>query len=367
MTMRWLPIAMVLLVSPSANAETLRVAVANEADRVTVSSTQGLEWLGPSSAARRLSVPLVIVPAPSGLSIVGEKIHATEIRIRPLGEGFLVVEHKRLRGELRLLNRNGKIRVINLVDLEEYLRGVVPSEVPHEWPEEALMAQAIAARTYALRQREQNTAQEYDLSATVRDQVYSGVEAETPRTDAAVRDTEGRVITYNGELIQAAYHSTSAGFTEDAKEVWGEEIPYLRGVSCPFDEDSPYYEWERGVGPDRLEEALRAAGYRIGTLATLTPFDWTDSGRVGRLRVLHSEGELLIRGDDLRRVLGYRELPSTRFDVGGMGRELRIRGNGYGHGVGLCQWGSKKLAERGYTADQILRYYYPGVKVTSIR
>ncbi|HEY5594586.1 MAG TPA: SpoIID/LytB domain-containing protein, partial [Nitrospiria bacterium] len=101
----------------------------------------------------------------------------------------------------------------------------------------------------------------------------------------------------------------------------------------------------------------------MGTIASLTPFRWTEAGRIGRLRLLHSQGELILKAEDLRRILGYTELPSTRFRIEKIGREIQIRGNGYGHGVGLCQWGAKEMAEMGYSYDKILKYYYPGVRV----
>jgi len=141
------------------------------------------------------------------------------------------------------------------------------------------------------------------------------------------------------------------------------DLPYLKGVSCPFDQNSPYYQWNKTFLMDAVQALFIKAGYTIGTIASVTPFRWTQAGRISQIRVLHSQGELIVKAEDLRRILGYTELPSTHFKIDKIGREMQIQGQGYGHGVGLCQWGAKEMADMGYTFDKILKYYYPGVRV----
>ena len=160
--------------------------------------------------------------------------------------------------------------------------------------------------------------------------------------------------------ILAVFSSTAAGPTEDAVNVWAKDLPYLKGVECPFDRESPYYEWRTAFPLSVLETSLRAEGWDVGTIATLTPSVHSRAGRVSWLRILHSRGELLLSGQDLRRLVGYRVIPSTRFTVEAFGAEVELSGFGNGHAVGLCQWGTKELAERGYPYDAILRYYFPG-------
>jgi stage II sporulation protein D len=149
--------------------------------------------------------------------------------------------------------------------------------------------------------------------------------------------------------------------------VWSKDLPYLKGVDCPFDTNSPYYEWRAEVPVQTLEQSLRAEGLEVGTIATVTPYTYSRAGRVDKLRILHSAGELILRGQDLRRLVGYSTIPSTQFEIERMGREIVLAGRGSGHAVGLCQWGAKELAERGYPFSTILRYYFPGTDLKPLR
>jgi stage II sporulation protein D len=171
---------------------------------------------------------------------------------------------------------------------------------------------------------------------------------------------------FQGRPIYAAFSSTAAGPTEDALNVWSKDLPYLRGVDCPFDMKSPYYRWRVAVPLDKLERALRQQGVGVGTVATVTPFGYSRAGRVTRIRILHSGGELLLRGEDLRKIVGYSILPSARFEVESVGSDVVFNGFGAGHGVGLCQWGAKEMAELGYSFGTILSYYYPGTDLMRV-
>ena len=148
--------------------------------------------------------------------------------------------------------------------------------------------------------------------------------------------------------------------------VWSNEVPYLKGVDCPFDAKSPFYQWRVELNVEQLEQTLRNQGVAVGTIATVTPFAYSKAGRVTRLRILHSQGELILRGEELRRLIGYRVVPSTQFDVEALGHELVLTGRGHGHAVGLCQWGAKELADQGYAFDAILQYYFPGTELVRL-
>lgn len=271
-----------------------------------------------------------------------------------------------VRGGVHVWQRDKGLLVVNEVDVEDYVMGVVPGEVNAGWHPEVLKAQAVAARTYALYQRTLSTGREYDVVAGVQDQVYQGTRGVDERVAKAVQATKGAVVSHHGRPIYAAFSSTAAGPTEDALNVWSKDLPYLRGVDCPFDSGSPYYRWRVSVPFDRLEQSLRQSGVSVGTIASLTPFAYSRAGRVTRLRILHSGGELILRGEDLRKVVGYSTLPSTRFEVEAAAQDLIFRGFGSGHGVGMCQWGAKQLAELGYSFRTILAYYYPGTDLRSI-
>ena len=269
-------------------------------------------------------------------------------------------------GLVHLVRRGKGFLVINRVDLEEYVKGVVPAEVSSTWHPEMLKAQAVAARTYALYQQMLSATREYDVAATVQDQVYRGKQGIDAGILRAVEDTRGLVVTYQDAPIYAAFSSTAAGLTEDAMNVWSKEYPYLKGVECPFDLASPYYQWKSSFKVDTLEQNLRQQGYSVGAIATMTPLALSRGGRVATLRILHSGGELILRGEELRKAVGYTIIPSTQFAIESIGRDVVLSGYGAGHAVGMCQWGAKELAELGYPFSTILRYYYPGTELQNM-
>src|SRR5262249_56057616 len=160
--------------------------------------------------------------------------------------------------------------------------------------------------------------------------------------------------------IYGAFSYTAAGRTEDAVNVWSKECPYLKGVECPFDLDSPYYQWKVSFRLDKLEQNLRQQGFAVGTITSMEPLAFSRGGRVAKLRVVHSDGELILRGEDLRKAVGYSIVPSTQFTIESGAQEDGLSGYGAGHAVGMCQWGAKELAELGYSFSTILSYYYPG-------
>ncbi len=321
----------------------LRVRAAEAKPKDTVRSP------GPEPKARFENLP----------SVLSKKGPRPEQKGSPEAGSGLVVG-----GDLHVLSREEGLLVINVIDLEEYVEGVVPSEMNAGWSLEALKAQAVATRTYALYQQMMHADKDYDLVATVQDQVYGGRLKVDERVRQAVGETKGLAVTFQERPILAAFSSTAAGPTEDVTNVWSQDLPYLKGVECPFDSRSPYYRWTTTFRIDMLETKLQEAGVGVGTVATVTPFAYSRAGRVTKLRVLHSRGELVLRGEDLRRVIGYRAIPSTQFTIEAIGQEIVLSGNGAGHAVGLCQWGAKELAQLGYPFTTILRYYYPGTKVT---
>ncbi len=271
-----------------------------------------------------------------------------------------------VRGPLEIQSVPSGLALINWIDLEEYVAGVVSGEVGAKWPIEALKAQAVAARTYVLYKKVENQLQPFDVVAGVQDQVYHGHSVRAETVLQAVADTRGQVVTYDNRPIFAAYSSTAAGPTEDALYVWALDLPYLKGVDCPFDEQAPRYDWRTSFTFDYLEQQLRKEGYNVGRVATFTPYTFTPSGRVDRVRLLHSRGEIILRGQDLRRVVGYSKIFSTQFSIESFGPEVVVVGHGAGHAVGMCQWGMREMAELGYDYQSIVRHYYPGTTLLPI-
>jgi stage II sporulation protein D len=245
---------------------------------------------------------------------------------------------------------------IQTLDIETYLRGVVPIEASPSWPAEALAAQAILARTYALAKK--TLASGYDVVATEGDQRYGGAAAERPATTAAVEATRGVTVRYNGGPASVFYSSCCGGHTEDAAEVWGHTaLAYLHGVP-----DDPY------CAADRARAAL--ADRLSGALAAVDVGDPDASGRP-RTAVLHADAgpAVTIPMTELRMRWGTDAVRSTwvrhvSIDTTQAAPFVRIEGSGRGHGVGLCQWGARGMALAGADAATILAHYFPGTTVT---
>lgn len=339
---------------------TVRIALIQNADTVKLAAAGGLVLEGAALSSDRKEV--MVTTGSQAILIDNRKISGTEIGASAKS-GTLTVNGIKAWGTIRIRVVSGKLLVVNLLDVEDYLRGVVPMEVSVQWHPEVLKVQSIISRTYALFQAVSRRDKAFDLVATIQDQVYGGPSRWHAASDAAIAETAGLVLQHRGELVFAAYHSTSAGPTEDVREVWNFDFDYLRGVSCPFDATSPHFRWRRFIPIEKLQAALATNGRTVGVIASVTPYSWTASGRVSRVRILNSEGEVVIRAEELRKALGYTELPSANFTVSSFGRLIQFDGQGAGHGVGLCQWGAKQLAEMGYTAEEIVRYYYPGVTI----
>ncbi|MNY07282.1 Amidase enhancer precursor [compost metagenome] len=273
----------------------------------------------------------------------------------PNPEARASVAGKTYRGELEVRMGAGALTVVNEVPLEAYLYGVVPAEVIPSWHPEALKAQAVAARTYAVAHLGQFASLGYDLKATVASQVYGGTKLERPSTNKAVDDTRGRILTYLGKPIEAVYSDSSGGFTESCLEVWGKAVPYLQAVP-DFDQQSPRYVWETTITPDRFAPALQKLGLSIGELVSIEPLERSYSGRLKRARLTGTAGTAEVGGEKLRFAFGLR---STFFNVARQADgSLAFAGRGWGHGVGMSQWGAKAMADMGYAYDQILAHYY---------
>ncbi|MFQ5456522.1 MAG: SpoIID/LytB domain-containing protein, partial [Nitrospirota bacterium] len=280
--------------------------------------------------------------------------------------GKLTIKDKKYGGIFDIIKTGRRLLIINRIEIEEYLKGVVPMEMPSSWNMEALKAQSVIARTYALYQKKANKERRFDLVSTTGDQVYGGKNGETVRTNKAVSDTKGLILTYNGGIILSVYHSTSAGPTEDAEEIWSKNLPYLKGVSCPFDKESPFYSWDKIIRIEDVEDRLKRI-YPMGTIASITPYLRSKMGRIMGIRIIHSKGELFLKGGEFRRIVGNTFLPSTKFEIVEMNDDIHLSGHGAGHGLGLCQWGAKGMADLGYRFNEILKHYYPGTKIVRRR
>jgi stage II sporulation protein D len=279
-------------------------------------------------------------------------------------EGRLTLNGKPYRGSIEVrMTGEALVTGINQVDLESYLYGVVPAESIPSWPLEALKAQAVAARTYALAHLGQFQNLGYDLKATVVSQVYGGVALERPSTNRAVDETHGRVVTWRDRPIDAVYCDSSGGYTESCRAAWGRDVPYLQPVP-DFDQQSPHYAWDLTLEEALVNRLLAAQLPGSGSveITGLEPIERTETGRVRRVCLTASSGAVVVPADRLRSLLG---LKSAFWNVERTSEgRWRFAGRGWGHGLGMSQWGAKAMADMGFDHGQILGWYYPGTAIT---
>lgn len=380
--------------------------------------------------------------------------------VRITGEGFLKFNGKQYRGAFLITQRGG---LLNVLDVEQYLCGVLPAEVGASWPDEALRAQAICARTYVLKQSMNRADKGYDVVDTDADQVYKGAGVEAAKTNKAVSSTAGEILTYGKEIALTYFHSDSGGHTADISDVWGSKVPYLTGVPEVVSYKSPVSTWNARFSASRIQSVIRKiTGTDIGNITEIQVSEVDDGGRAVTMTFIGSKGSKTIKASQFRTNLDPRTLKSTMFTPSGgafninndltpsglvsqksrnittsggltleeeqrlaqmtaegvftstelvdmltnpdkkksyyqtgLGRSTRTKtpaqtqkakpkskygysiersgndfvfyGRGWGHGVGLCQWGAMAMAEQGYTAEKILTHYYPGTSVRKFK
>ncbi len=287
----------------------------------------------------------------SELNLRGERIYLDSV---------LLPEHLYLKASKQYFD------LIGSLDLESYIAGVLSAEMPSSWPIEALKAQAVAARSYTLATLKSPKQQSHDLEASVMDQVfnYKGNFKEKLNNShpiwRAVQQTKGQVILENGRVKKAYYHADCGGSTLTARSAWGDK-------SEPLVVQDPYCashgeRWVFRVQKDRLLEKMKLQGIGSRQVALLD-FKPQDGGRLMNLELKWQEGDLrkkqLIKGEELRSLIGYQSLKSTNFKVTDYAGTIEFKGQGFGHGVGLCQNGSRSWALQGWDYRRILRHYYP--------
>jgi stage II sporulation protein D len=310
------------------------------------------------------------------------------IRAQPVGSALLSLDGSPFRGEFTFAGSDSGLAEINTLSIEDYLPGVVPLEMGDRPPGDsaAAQAQAVTARSYAYIHL--TPSRPFDVTAGVLDQLYGGVAAETAVGSQAVESTRWLVLTFGGRVVNAPYHSACGGSTAAASEIWRtSDEPYLRAVSdrIPgtdrfYCDGAPRFTWTRTFDAATLNAAIaqylaayvNLAGKRPGVVEAVSVASHTPSGRVGTLTVTTDRGNFVLRGNDIRFVLrkpGGEILESTYFSVatapapdGSLAR-LTLHGMGYGHGVGMCQWGAIGRARAGQDFREILRAYYPGTAV----
>lgn len=312
--------------------------------------------------------------------------------------------------------KNSDINVVNELPFEQYLYGVVPVEMPASWNAEALKAQAVAARNYGIYSMGKHKAYEFDLCNTNDCQVYSGYGKEDKRTNAAVDATKGKLLVYDGQIVATFFHSSSGGYTEDIENVWGSSLPYIKAVDDKYSLGSPYDNWANQIDKDKIKDKLAAAKIDIGDVTDIVPLQITEHGRVTNVEIRGTKGSKCFEKEKMRSLLGDSILKSIWYTVetdadiwisnaiGGTAQKQRasgmsvitasgvsklasstnkmtvksgystaaynitpymytFKGKGWGHGLGMSQYGAKGMAEAGFDYIQILEHYYTGAKV----
>lgn len=340
-------------------------------------------------------------------------------------EGIIYYENTPYRGGIMLLAKsNGSITVINYITLEHYVYGVLNAELYHTNPEEALKAQAVAARSFAVLNLGKHSADGFDLCSTTDCQVYKGFSGEYPATNSATDETGGEMIRFNGKPVTAFYYKNSGGYTQNVEDVWTFSQPYLKAIK---DEYSPSYPWRISLSFDTIRQKLEASGYYPGTIQSISVKNRNQTGAVCELEIIGSKGEICLQKEKIRNVLGTTIIKSLLFQLGdsdttgaedlpvwrisngttisnpgadtylvsGSGSITKADGNsifgfngteilnlrsnklpdtvtggtasfsgyGYGHGVGMPQDSAVEMAKQGFTYDEILKHYYTGIEI----
>ncbi|RKX28950.1 MAG: hypothetical protein DRP47_02955, partial [Candidatus Zixiibacteriota bacterium] len=312
-----------------------------------------------------------------------------EVNIIPRGsDNRIILDGVPYRGITRVLPYGHNAQLINIVYLEDYLRGVVPPEIGKRTKNEieAVKAQAVAARTYAMAHLQQYPSEQYDLKASIYDQVYEGAKVENKVANRAIDETAGYVAMYEDKMIEAYYHSTCGGMTDDIAHVWDRKsIPYLKAVSddgaCSW---SKYYSWEEHFTEKQLRGRVeqymasdRGRDMRIGQIRDIRIVERTPGGRVAKMTIHTDKDIYRFFRDRIRWVIGRTSnpdmiLPSDRFDIDisrdrkGNIQHITFKGQGYGHGVGMCQCGAIGMARNGVSFSDILRHYYVGIELRKL-
>ncbi|MDR1511559.1 MAG: SpoIID/LytB domain-containing protein [Endomicrobium sp.] len=293
------------------------------------------------------------------------------LRIEPLN-GTIFANSKPYRGYLIVKKTRDKMNVINVIPIEDYLKGVLPKEVGACWGIEALKTQAVISRTYSISNLNKHcdtsdSDQGFDVCSTTHCQVYGGAEVEVDSCNKAILETQCEVLVYDGKLAQTVFHANCGGHTENPKYIWNWEYtpPYLKGVRCGYCYDSPYTKWESSIDETIIRKKLQ--NNNIEKIKNIKIKNKTSTGVAKELKISHSNGEFLINAYRFRLAVDAWRIKSHNFNlIKTDGDKFYFKGQGWGHKVGLCQWGTKNMADKGKTYKQILSYYYPGTKVERI-
>ena len=356
------------------NPDSIRVAVCRSDPQVQLQIHGRFKMItlhtgNPIQEGRRLE-SVAVRAIPQGLAMGDQVLPYMGVRIEPASDAAISLNGTRLRGALEIVRQQDlTLLVVNHVALEDYLRGVLSKEAPDYWPLEALKAIAIAARTYALYQRFTKEPADFDVTGDVMSQDYGGKTSEKSGTTRAVKATKDLVLLYHGAIFPTFYHSTCGGMTEHARVMGPYDLEPIRGgVVCTLCSASPFFSWRRQLTRADWAWALRNSRYgSVGAIRDVHVTKRTASGRADEVTVSGVDRTIRMSGYDVRALFGFEHIRSPLFSILPVGDAFMIEGHGWGHGVGMCQWGAAEMARRGFSAQEILAFYYPHTELASLR
>lgn len=282
-----------------------------------------------------------------------------------------VINDKIYRGNIIIdASSNGKINVINELKIEDYLKGILPKEANASWNLETLKAQAVISRSYALKNLGKHSKEGYDVCSSVHCQVYGGASCEHKHCNKAIYDTAGEVIFYKDKIAQTLFHAACGGHTEDPKYVWQWKIQtpeYLKGRKDPYCKNNPHSNWTATVPELQIRQKLISSGYKIGKINKILTSGTTKGKAVKDFIIVHSKGRTKINSYTFRLTVNPDTIKSTMItSIKYKNKSFVFKGNGWGHKVGLCQWGAKVMGDKKFSYKEILKFYYPATTIRKI-
>jgi stage II sporulation protein D len=358
---------------PAEDVFTVRVRIAAGAKEARISSKSPCNVLDADTG--KILSPGMVLPPDSRIVLSGNKIamgartfSSKRLSLSPESGNGIKVNGVLYRGEIDLLRRDGGFDIINTLDIEHYLMGVVPREMYSFWPIEALRAQAIVSRSYAAYEALRRKSRDHDLTSDVSSQVYGGRSAETRRTTGAVQDTRGLVLEYQRKIVPGYFHSCCGGHTNDVVSVWGG--PYvepLKGVRSRWCRWTPHFRWNARVPTEEIKEKLDSSGYHFTRIDDIRPGKRASSGRLESVRVRSGNRWTDISVKRFLSAMGRKTIRSTNFKIKKYPLFYLFKGYGWGHGVGMCQWCAFRLSLMWRGHKRILEHFYPGSHIVDMR
>ncbi len=384
------PVIFLCLITPAFSAEQLRdlsvflpqdlkalskirILVQRDKPQVQVSAPASFEVFddkGLSITSGAKLAGATVKPLEQGIQWWDRIVPTRFLLVKSMGNGIRVGSSGVYRDEVLIYkNSKGSLDVISRLELEDYLKSVIPFEGNPKWALESLKAQAVVSRTFALTKMILRRNEEYDVSAGVMSQVYAGKQIENDRTNQAVDATRGEVLLYKGKIFPAYFHSTCGGATTAADLVWRvKPLAPLGGVDCKFCQRSPHYKWEAVVTPAEIKEKLAKQEMPVSEVLGIRTDKIDRTGRAHKLVIKSTWAEKVVDADAFRVWVDPMRLKSnliTKIRTNDAGAFV-FKGKGWGHGVGMCQYGMKYLGELGYGYKEILGYYFPGAQVSKL-